>query len=81
MSQPRWWSLVEAIANVVVGFGINYLANLTVLPLFGFHVKPSQALGIGVIFTGISLVRTYVLRRVFEWVGRLVNDPSVRGAA
>lgn len=68
--QSRWWSLLEANANVVVGFGVNYVANLTVLPWFGFHVRPGQALGIGLVFTAISLVRSYALRRWFEGVGR-----------
>lgn len=66
MSQSRWHSLVEAHANVVVGFGINYLANLYLLPLWGFQVRAGQALGMGLVFTGISLVRSYGLRRVFN---------------
>ena len=66
MSQSHWHSLLEAHANVAVGFGINYLANLYLLPLWGFEVRASQALGMGVVFTGVSLVRSYVLRRVFN---------------
>lgn len=66
MSQSRWQSLVEAHANVVVGFGINYLANLYLLPLWGLQVRASQAFSIGLVFTGISLVRSYGLRRVFN---------------
>lgn len=70
MSQSRWMSFVEAWAGVGVGFGINYLANLYLLPLWGLSVRPAQALTIGAVFTGISLARSYVLRRVFEGVGR-----------
>jgi hypothetical protein len=68
--QSRLMSFVEAWANVGVGFGVNFAANLVVLPWFGFQVKPMQAFGIGMAFTGISLARSYVLRRVFEGVGR-----------
>lgn len=64
--QTRTGSLVEAIANIVVGFTINWTANMLVLPLFGFHVTAADAFGIGVVFTVISLVRSYVLRRWFN---------------
>jgi hypothetical protein len=64
--QSRLHSFIEAWANVVIGFGINFSANLVVLPLFGFNVGAAQAFGIGVIFTVISLLRSYVIRRWFN---------------
>ena len=70
MSQPRLWSLLEAWANVAVGFGVNYVANLVVLPWFGFAIKPGQAFKMGLVFTGISVARSYALRRVFNGVKR-----------
>jgi hypothetical protein len=63
--QTRMGSFVEAWANILVGFTINFIANLAVLPLFGFNVTPSAAFGIGLVFTAISLARSYVLRRWF----------------
>jgi len=63
MSQTRLGSFVEAWANIAVGFGINFVANVTVLPRFGYHVTYFDAFWIGVVFTFISLVRSYVLRR------------------
>jgi hypothetical protein len=64
--QTRIGSFVEAWANIAVGFAINFCANLIVLPWFGFDVSGAQAFGIGVIFTAISLARSYVLRRWFN---------------
>lgn len=64
--QTRLGSLAEAWVNIAVGFSINYSANLVILPLFGFAVTLGQAFWIGVIFTVISLVRQYVLRRWFN---------------
>lgn len=64
--QTKLGSFAEAWANIFVGFSINWFANMLVLPQFGFHVTGAQAFGIGVIFTGISLVRSYVLRRWFN---------------
>jgi hypothetical protein len=66
VNQTRLGSLIEALANVAIGFGINWLANMAILPLFGFHVTGSQAFGIGVLFTIISVARTYALRRWFN---------------
>ena len=78
MSQTRTGSLVEAIGNVVIGFGINFAANLYVLPLVGFQVTPSTAFEIGMIFTVISVVRSYVLRRVFNGIRKGWNNVSDR---
>lgn len=64
--QTKLGSLTEAAANIAVGFTINFTANMLVLPLFGFAVTAGEAFGIGVIFTVISLVRSYVLRRWFN---------------
>lgn len=66
MSQSRIGSFIEAWANIAVGFGINWFVNMTVLPVFGFHVTGGEAFRIGLIFTAISLVRSYVLRRWFN---------------
>lgn len=61
-------SLVESFANVTVGFGIATLANWLVLPLFGYKVTLADSAGIGLIMTVISIIRSYVLRRAFEWI-------------
>ena len=70
MSQSKLGSFVEAWANIAVGFTINWCANMAVLPLFGFHVTGGQAFGIGLIFTAISLARSYLLRRWFNGMRR-----------
>jgi len=67
--QSRQMSMVESIANVVVGFGVSLLANITVLPLFGYSPGLADATFIGVIFTAISLIRSYLMRRLFNWIG------------
>jgi hypothetical protein len=66
MSQTKLGSFIEAWANIAVGFTINFFANMVILPLFGFKVSAGSALEIGLIFTVISLVRSYVLRRWFN---------------
>jgi hypothetical protein len=66
MRQTRFGSFIEAWANIFVGFAINWSANMLILPAFGFPVSAAKAFGIGLIFTVISLVRQYILRRWFN---------------
>ena len=64
--QTRLGSFVEASANIAVGFAINFIANLLIWPIFGLHMGARTAFLGGIIFTIISLVRSYVLRRYFN---------------
>jgi hypothetical protein len=68
--QSRLQSLVEALVNVLLGYSIALGAQLIVFPLFGIHIPMSSNIAIGIIFTFVSLVRSYVLRRLFNWVHR-----------
>lgn len=64
--QSRLQSLLEAWANVAIGYVVAVLSQLAVFPLFGIHVPLSDNLLIGGYFTLISLARSYLLRRVFN---------------
>ena len=64
--QSRAMSLVEAVANVAVGYGLAVLTQMLVFPIFGLQVSLANNLAIGLVFTGISLTRSYLLRRLFE---------------
>lgn len=67
MAQSKKRSWQEAWFNIFVGFSINYVANILILPLFGFkNLTPSKNFVIGILYTGISLVRQYVIRRWFN---------------
>jgi hypothetical protein len=66
MTQTRLGSLIEAIINVIIGFAINFSANMLIFPLFGFHISASANLLMGLIYTVISVVRSYCVRRWFN---------------
>lgn len=67
MAQTKLGSFAEAWANIAIGFTINYFANLLILPLFGFtSLTAGKNFLIGVLYTFISLARSYVLRRWFN---------------
>ena len=74
MSQTRLGSFIEAWVNVFIGFSINFVANMVVLPWFGFDIHAGQAFGIGLVFTVISVVRSYTIRRWFNaWLHERIN--------
>ena len=66
MKQSKLMSLIEAIANVVVGYGIAVLTQLVVFPWFGLPARVGDALAIGLIFTAVSIARSFALQRLFE---------------
>ncbi len=66
MKQSRAMSLVESIANVVVGYVVAVATQILIFPVFGLHMTLAQNLTMGAIFTIISIGRSFALRRVFE---------------
>ena len=64
--QSRCMSFVESVSNIVVGYGLAVLTQIIVFPLFGLHVSVGENLLIGCLFTAVSLVRSYALRRIFN---------------
>lgn len=68
MSQSRRMSLFEAVTNVTVGYVLAVATQVVVFPAFGLHASLGDNLGIGAVFTSISLLRGYALRRLFEFI-------------
>ena len=72
MKQSRTMSLVEAVTNVVVGYGVAVVTQILIFPVFGLHTTLAQNLKMGVIFSFVSIARSFALRRLFEviWTHR-----------
>ena len=66
MSQSKLQSFAESVTNIIVGYTIAVLTQLFVFPLFGIQTTISDNLLIGLCFTIVSLIRSYVLRRLFN---------------
>ena len=84
MTQSRRVSLIEAITNVTLGYGLAVIAQIVVFPWFGLDVSIGENLAIGAVFVGISLLRSYALRRLFEgwrWNLRSGRIKFVNGTA
>ena len=81
MMQSRRMSFAEATANVVVGYVLAVTTQIVVFPWFGLHPSLGENLALGGVFVGISVLRSYALRRLFErWRHRSsLSRPEYRG--
>ena len=67
--QTRSQSLLEAGTNVVVGYLLALATQRIAYPWFGIETTIATDSLVAGIFTAVSLVRSYVLRRAFEHMG------------
>jgi len=65
-AQTKTGSAAEAVAGTAIGFCISWAATPFILALFGYSAGAGVAFGITVIYTGLSLVRGYCVRRLFN---------------
>ena len=68
MAQTRGQSAVETVVGTAVGLLVSVAANMLVLPIFGFHPRLDEAGLIGLVFTAVSVARSYLMRRLFNWL-------------
>lgn len=66
MRQSRRMSAVEAMTSTAIGYGVAVTTQLVVFPLFGLPATLGDSLAIGAIFTAVSVLRGYAVRRLFE---------------
>ena len=64
--QTKKQSMIESLTSTTIGIIIGIVLNLTILPIFGYPVSLSDSLWISVIFTIVSIIRSYVIRRFFN---------------
>ena len=66
-SQTRSMSLVESIANTGAGFALSLLIQISLFYLMSIETTTTQNLLMSGVFTVASLVRGYLMRRLFIW--------------
>ena len=66
MRQSRTTSLIKAMSNVGVGYGLAVVLQLVLFPALGLHPTLAQSVHFGLAFTVLSVIRSYALRRLFE---------------
>ena len=64
--RSRAMSLVEAGADVAVGYGVAVGAQILILPVYGLHAELAQSLRIAAAVAAASIARSFALRQMFE---------------
>lgn len=66
MSQSRAGSAAETAVNYIVGYILAWFIMHYVLRWFGYPIRKDQTSGVVLIFTVVSVIRSYVIRRIFN---------------
>jgi len=64
--QTKLDSFIESITNILIGYIFAIISQLLIFPLFDINIPFSDNLLIGIYFTLISLIRSYLIRRYFN---------------
>ena len=63
--QKKKLSIVEAITNTVTGLVTSFIIQLIIYPALNIEVRISQNIIITLVFFFASVLRGYVIRRIF----------------
>tara|TARA_R110000803_G_scaffold35580_1_gene76862 strand:+ start:1187 stop:1402 length:216 start_codon:yes stop_codon:yes gene_type:complete len=66
MAQSKKHSTIETFTNTFTGTAISYCTTVFVLPYWGYNVSWTDGIEISVLFTLLSLIRGYIVRRIFN---------------
>lgn len=78
MEQTKLGSLIEAAIGTAIGFLITLAMSPIVYPMFGHAFTLQQNLGITAVFTVVSVLRGYIIRR---WFNQRIKQAAQRMAA
>lgn len=67
-AQSKGMSAVESVAGTALGFGIALASQHYIYPLFGIRISFGTNVILTCVFTVISVVRSYWVRRAFNWL-------------
>jgi len=59
-------AIIEAWLNILVGFSVNWAANWLILPMVGAEFTALENFWMGWIYTAVSIIRQYAIRRWFN---------------
>lgn len=69
LAQSRKMSAIESLTNSFTGFWISVVLAMWTVPwLYGAPAPLKQNIISTVLFTVVSIVRSYLVRRVFTWM-------------
>lgn len=66
MKQSKQNSLIESAVQTIIGLGTSIILQMVLYPILGIPVSFSQNLIITAVFFVVSIIRGYIVRRIFE---------------
>ena len=76
--QSKRHSLFETMFGTVSGFVLSLLAwEFVVKPVWGLNTSFVENLSITIFFTVLSVLRSYAVRRFFNWLNNKNNNSHV----
>lgn len=64
--QTKRGSFVEAMTNILVGVVIAFVSQLIIFKHYGYSITWETNAWMTLWFTGVSLARSFILRRIFN---------------
>ena len=80
MKQSRLMSLVEAVTNVIVGYGVAVVTQVLIFPIFGLHATLAQNLMIRSAKIGHASQRPCHLQKTLDQRASPVNTMDAQFA-
>lgn len=71
--QSRIASLIETLLSTFIGFIISYIINLFVFKSLGCSISPHENFVIVSLFTIVSVLRSFGVRRLFVYLHHKYN--------
>jgi len=66
MNQSKKQSIIESVVQTTIGLVTSILIQIVLYPLMGIPVSFKQNLIITAVFFTVSIVRGYLVRRIFN---------------
>jgi len=64
--QSKKYSIIESVANTVIGLVTSFIIQLIIYPLLDIPVSINQNIIITLVFFTVSVLRGYLIRRYFN---------------
>ena len=66
--QSKKHSLLEAALSTFIGFWVAVASQYIIFPVFGIYTSFSTHIYMGLFFTVVSIIRSYYVRRLFNYL-------------
>jgi hypothetical protein len=59
-------SMIEVATNILIGLVVSFISQVVIFKIYDIHISVVQNVEITLWFTIISIVRSYLVRRLFN---------------